>query len=85
MAQRQRPEIVFLDIGLPGMDGFGVASQLRAAAELQRTMIVAISGWKLQEKAEAAGPRFDAQLVEPVAHEQLNELLRARMARPEGV
>jgi PAS domain S-box-containing protein len=81
IALRERPEIVFLDIGLPGMDGFSVADQLRASADLKHTMIIAISGWKLHEKEEAAGTRFDAKLVKPVGLEQLTQLLQMRMAR----
>jgi PAS domain S-box-containing protein len=85
MALRQRPEIVFLDIGLPGMDGFGVADQLRASEHLHGTMIVAISGWKLHERAKSAGTPFDVQLVKPLAREQLVELLQQRNARARGV
>ena len=81
LALQLRPEIVFLDIGLPGMDGFSVADQLRASADLQHTMIIAVSGWKLPEKEETAGTRFDAKLVKPVCPEQLTQLLQMRMAR----
>jgi CheY-like chemotaxis protein len=85
LALQLRPEIVFLDIGLPGMDGFSVADQLRASADLKHTMIIAVSGWKLHEKEETAGPRFDAKLVKPVGPEQLTQLLQMRMDRHQGI
>lgn len=83
-ALEERPEVVLLDIGLPGIDGFAVAERLRASTDLNQTMIIAVSGWKVQEKAEAARIRFDAQLVKPVDHEQLAVLLQARTTHRYG-
>jgi CheY-like chemotaxis protein len=75
---------VLLDIGLPGIDGFAVAERLRASPDLKQTVIIGVSGWKVQEKAEAARIRFDAQLVKPVDHEQLALLLQARTSHRYG-
>jgi signal transduction histidine kinase len=64
------PEIILLDIGLPGMDGYEVARRLRASGS--RAQIVALTGYgRLEdvEKAKAAG--FDAHLVKPVDMQQL--------------
>ena len=83
-ALEERPEVVLLDIGLPGIDGFAVAGRLRASTDLDQTMIIAVSGWKVQDKAEAARIRFDAQLVKPVDHEQLAVLLQARTTHRHG-
>jgi CheY-like chemotaxis protein/two-component sensor histidine kinase len=64
------PEIILLDIGLPGMDGYEVARRLRASGS--PAQIVALTGYgRLEdvEKAKAAG--FDAHLVKPVDVQQL--------------
>ena len=44
-----RPEIVVLDIGLPGMSGYEVASQIRQNASSQQLMLIAISGYGQRE------------------------------------
>jgi two-component system CheB/CheR fusion protein len=44
-AHRQHPEVVLLDIGLPGLDGYQVAKRLREDAELDGTLLVAMTGY----------------------------------------
>ncbi len=83
VAAQERPDIVLLDIGLPGIDGFAVAQRLRAEPRLKHTTIVAVSGRKLQEEGKGAGVVFDAQFVKPVGHEQLSALLQAHTVGPE--
>jgi CheY-like chemotaxis protein len=64
-AASAKPEVILLDIGLPGMDGYEVAKRLRAAGSNAR--IVALTGYGQSEDVErgrAAG--FDAHLVKPV-------------------
>ena len=73
------PEVVLLDIGLPGMDGFEVARRLRAMPALAGIFLVAMSGYSSEEdraKARAAG--FDEYMVKPVDLDRLRELLRSR-------
>ncbi|HEY3451780.1 MAG TPA: PAS domain S-box protein [Myxococcales bacterium] len=77
-ARRQRPDVVLCDLGLPGMDGYGVARALRADpdARLRSTFLVALSGYALQEdvaKSRAAG--FDRHLAKPPSMESLEKLL----------
>ena len=67
------PEVVILDIGMPGMDGYEVARRFRARPESQQTRLVALSGWgqeKDRERSRAAG--FDHHLVKPVDLELLS-------------
>ena len=54
LARRLRPDFVFLDLGLPGLDGLAVARQLRADAQLARTRIIAMTGSGREDDREAA-------------------------------
>jgi signal transduction histidine kinase/DNA-binding response OmpR family regulator len=70
------PDIVILDIGLPGISGYEVAEQLRADMSLAQTALIALTGWGAPEdrrKALAAG--FDVHLTKPVTAEDLHEAL----------
>ena len=72
-----RPEVVLLDIGLPGMDGYEVARRLRADEESEGVVLVALTGYGLQEhrrRAEDAG--FDHHLVKPIRPDALLAILR---------
>ena len=74
-----RPEVVLLDIGLPGMDGNEVARRLRERPEFEKTLIVALTGWGQEsdvERSRAAG--FDHHLVKPANPEAILELLVGR-------
>ncbi len=77
------PELVFLDIGLPGLDGYAVARQLRATPRTADALLVALTGYGQDEdrdKAFAAG--FDHHLLKPVEPEQLREMVRKERAAP---
>jgi len=70
------PEIVFLDIGLPGMSGYDVAKRFRADASLAGAVLVALTGWGSEDdrrKSKEAG--FDHHLTKPVNFEQVQALL----------
>jgi CheY-like chemotaxis protein len=71
---QQRPEIVLLDIGLPDMSGYEVATRIRALAGTQPRLI-ALTGWGQDEdrrKSSAAG--FDAHWTKPVDPAMLEQL-----------
>jgi len=70
-----KPDIVFLDIGLPGMDGYEVAGRLREAhgAELR---LVALSGFEAEEVRDENGdPLLAHHLTKPVSMEELRAIL----------
>jgi CheY-like chemotaxis protein len=74
------PHLVFLDIGMPGMDGFEFARRVRAENTPCPTL-VAVSGWGQQDdrrRSREAG--IDAHLVKPVGMEELQEVLRKTQA-----
>lgn len=75
-ADRLRPDVVLLDLGLPKVDGYEVCRRIREQPWARRTMIIAQTGWggeRDREKTLLAG--FDAHLVKPVDPDQLLELL----------
>jgi DNA-binding response OmpR family regulator len=62
-----QPEVVLLDIGLPGLDGFQVASRLRGRRRIPEALLVALTGYGAEEdqsRAREAG--FDHYLIKPV-------------------
>jgi len=76
IAENFRPQVVLLDIGLPGLNGYDVARHLRAQGWGQEALLVALTGWGQEEDrrlSREAG--FDAHLVKPVDYSQLVDLL----------
>lgn len=77
-AVAERPDIVFLDIAMPGMNGYEVARQLRQHRTLGTTRLVALTGYGHEEdrrKAIEAG--FHHHLTKPTSIDQLTELLKS--------
>ena len=71
-----QPDIVLLDIGMPGMDGYEVARRLRNERGLRGALLVALTGWGPgQDQRQSAEAGFDRHLVKPVDLEALKELL----------
>ena len=82
LAIQFRPNIAFLDIGLPGMDGFELLRALRSKPELADCKFIAVTGY--EELAESpAGTGFDGHMVKPI---DLSALLSIVMevAQPDG-
>ena len=81
-ARASKPEVVFCDIGLPGMDGFEVARAFRADDVLRGTRLVALSGYALPEdvqRAREAG--FDQHVAKPPSLERLEEALASNQSQ----
>ncbi|QJW99071.1 response regulator [Frigoriglobus tundricola] len=75
-ATRFQPELVFLDIGLPGMNGYEVARALRAEPGRTGVVLVALTGWGAEEdRRRSAEAGFDFHLTKPVEVGQLDALL----------
>lgn len=76
VAKDQQPDVILLDIGMPGMNGYEVARQLRSQEAFTNTLLVAITGYGRQsdvEQTQSAG--FDHHLVKPVDYEKLQAML----------
>jgi signal transduction histidine kinase len=75
-ADRFRPDVVLLDIGLPGMDGYQVARALRARASGASALLAAVTGWGADEdKQRARDAGFDLHLTKPVDPDAIGRLL----------
>jgi signal transduction histidine kinase len=84
-AREYRPDVILLDIGLPGMDGYAVCRQLRQDDLFKDTLIVAQTGWgQLRDKAQASQAGFDHHLVKPVTYDGLETFLAEHEARVAG-
>ncbi|MBC7966268.1 MAG: PAS domain S-box protein [Fuerstia sp.] len=71
-----RPDVVLLDIGLPGLNGYEVAKRLRQHSELKHTVLIALTGYGQdtdRQTSQQAG--FNHHLVKPARFEQLNKIL----------
>ena len=82
MARERRPQIVLCDIGLPDIDGYQVARNIRAS--LPETILIAISGYgQKSDKSQALSAGFDRHLTKPVDPAMLEQLLvNADLNRP---
>jgi CheY-like chemotaxis protein len=72
------PDIVLLDIGMPGPNGYEVAHQIRQACSRAAVKLIAITGWGQEaDKQRAFAAGFDHHLTKPVDPRQLNELIES--------
>lgn len=80
-----KPDIVLLDIGMPGMNGYDTCKMIRSEPWGKDLLLIAMTGWGQEEdRRRSAEAGFDFHLVKPVDHPQLLELL-ANNARPSVV
>jgi CheY-like chemotaxis protein len=74
---RFKPDVLFVDIGLPVMDGYELARRLRQIPEAASARLIAITGYgQDSDRLRAAEAGFDAHLVKPVDLEKLRSLLQ---------
>jgi len=71
-----QPSVILLDLGMPGLDGYAVAEELRRDVKSRDIVLIAVSGWGREEdrrRTQAAG--FDHHLIKPVSATVLQALL----------
>jgi CheY-like chemotaxis protein len=82
-ARTFKPEVVLLDIGLPGMNGYEVATQFRKDPALRGPLLVAITGWGTDEdKRQSSESGFDFHLTKPVEATAIDTILAHAAVRP---
>ncbi len=75
-AEQWQPEAVFLDIGLPGMDGYEVAERLRELPHAKDAVLIAITGYgQDDDRLRSVRAGIDHHLVKPVAPDALRNLI----------
>lgn len=83
VAREFQPEFAFLDIGMPGMNGYDLARHLRQSPETANAILVAVTGWgqdKDRQLSKSAG--FNHHLVKPVELSQVMEIIEAGVTPP---
>ncbi len=76
LAEEYRPDFVLLDIGLPKLDGYGVARRIRQQPWGRETVLIATTGWGQASDREAARDAgFDHHLVKPVDPDAVSAIL----------
>jgi DNA-binding response OmpR family regulator len=74
------PQVVFLDIGMPGKNGYEVARELRQSAAASQAVLVALTGWGAEsDLARSREAGFDHHLTKPAEMSAVEQLL-ARLA-----
>jgi PAS domain S-box-containing protein len=85
IADMEKPELVILDIGMPGMNGLKVAEHLRQQLHDPDPMLVALTGWdQPEDRRLTAEAGFNYHLVKPVDADALREILGALERRTTG-
>lgn len=75
-ARNAHPDVVLLDIGLPGLDGYQVAEQLRKNRGSKHAMLIAMTGFgRFEENGHAGASVFNHRLLKPVSSGVLRQLL----------
>jgi CheY-like chemotaxis protein len=73
-----RPEVVLLDIGMPGMDGYEVAKRIRAAPGGPEPFLIAYTGWaRVEDHRRGREAGFDSYVLKPADPDHLPALLAA--------
>ena len=83
---RARPQVVLLDIGMPGMTGYETARRMRLEAWGRRALLIAVTGWGQDDdkrKAQSAG--FDQHLTKPVDPDEIETVLAAYLSSAPAV
>jgi two-component system, sensor histidine kinase len=82
MAADVQPDVILLDIGMPGIDGYEACRQLRADPRSAGAFIIALTGWgQDQDKRRAKECGFDEHLTKPADLDVVEQLLLEAMQR----
>jgi PAS domain S-box-containing protein len=76
VSRKQPPDVMFVDVGMPGMTGYDLARQVRRDSVLAKTYLVALTGYgRDEDRARAVDAGFDVHVTKPLAEPRLRELL----------
>jgi len=81
----EKPEVVLLDLGLPGIDGFEVARRIRSTPKLRDLLIIAITASDCEmDRRRSKYIGIDCYLSKPVNLDELDDIMRARLSAAEA-
>jgi PAS domain S-box-containing protein len=84
MTETYTPDMVFLDIGMPEMDGYEAARRLREQPGLEKVVLAALTGWgQKEDRRRTAEAGFDHHLVKPPEPKAVESVL-AELKQPDG-
>lgn len=76
VARQEKPDVILLDIGMPGMNGYEVCRALRSDQQFKNTIMIAQTGWgQEKDRQEARDAGFDHHIVKPVGFDAFSNLL----------
>jgi CheY-like chemotaxis protein len=82
LAIQLAPDVIMLDIGLPGISGLEVAQRLRNLPETRSAYLVAVTGYgQQQDRERSALAGFDAHLVKPIDQADVEAILTGQLRR----
>ncbi|MEO8315749.1 MAG: response regulator [Pseudomonadota bacterium] len=81
-AEKFRPQVALLDVGMPHLDGYEVARRIRASAWGRDTWLIAVTGWgQAKDRAMAGEAGFDEHFTKPLDPDQLTRTLQKAWSR----
>jgi len=81
VAKAQQPDVLFLDIGMPDMDGYEVARRLRLMPSQTKMTLIALTGWgQDQDRRHSRAAGFDHHVVKPPDLPRLAQLIAVSAA-----
>ncbi len=76
MAEQLHPDVVFMDIGMPNLNGYDAARHIRQSSWGSHTLLVALTGWgQEQDRERAREAGFDHHLIKPAKVADLRRML----------
>jgi CheY-like chemotaxis protein len=76
VAEKVQPDVVLIDVGLPGLNGYEVARRIRARAAGRSVVLIALTGYgQAEDRRRALDAGFDAHVTKPVLPDELAELV----------
>jgi CheY-like chemotaxis protein len=80
-----RPGVIFMDLGMPAVDGYEATRRIRALQQPSRPAIIALTGWgQSGDRRRASEVGMDGHLVKPVDPDQLREAISSHQGHAAG-
>jgi CheY-like chemotaxis protein len=77
VAEAFRPQLIFLDLGMPGIDGIAVARRIKRRSDGDEFKLIALTGWgQHEDRAKTREAGFDLHLTKPASVEEVSVILR---------